>query len=405
MSTRAPIEPSDGEPHSASESATAPTGRVWEVAAVFLRLGLTAFGGPAAHISAMEDDVVTRRRWLSRDAFLDLVSASNIIPGPNSTELAIHLGFQRAGWRGLLVAGGMFIGPTTLLVWLLAMAYVRYGARPEVHAMVAGMQPVVLAVVAQALWRLMAGHLRVLPLTLTVAATTAVLLGVPELTVLGAAAIAGMLLLRRPPASAVSLLFPAALTSVDTLARGGSAAVIALATLPTVGGIFGSFLKIGSVLFGSGYVLLAFLRSEFVERQAWLTEGQLLDAIAIGQITPGPLFSSATFIGYLLAGHGGAAAATIGIFLPAFLFVAVSRPLVRAVRRSALASAALDGVNAGSLALLVAVSLVMLRSVATSPLGIGIFLVSAILLIRWRIGAGWMLLAGAAVGLVRAAIA
>lgn len=405
MSTRAPIDSGNGEPRSAPESASAPKGRVWEVAAVFLRLGLTAFGGPAAHISAMEDDVVTRRRWLSRDAFLDLVSASNIIPGPNSTELAIHLGFQRAGWRGLLVAGGMFIGPTTLLVWLLAMAYVRYGARPEVHAMVAGMQPVVLAVVAQALWRLMAGHLRLLPLALTVAATAAVLMGVPELTVLGAAAIAGMLLLRRPPVSAVSLLYPTALTSADTMARGGSAAAVVLATLPTVGGIFGSFLKIGSVLFGSGYVLLAFLRSEFVERQAWLTEGQLLDAIAIGQITPGPLFSSATFIGYLLAGHGGAAAATIGIFLPAFVFVAVSGPLVRAVRRSALASAALDGVNAGSLALLVAVSLVMLRSVATSPLGIGIFLVSAALLIRWRIGAGWVLLTGAALGLVRAALA
>ena len=376
-------------------------GSVGEVARVFLRLGLTTFGGPAAHIAAMEDEFVQRRGWVTRGEFVDLVSAANLVPGPNSTELAIHLGFRRAGWPGLVVAGLAFLGPAVVMVWVMAVLYQRHGQRPEVGAILTGMQPVVLAVVAQALWRLSRALLRApMPILIAFFATAAVLGGVNELLVLGAAAIAGMI--ARSRSEAQHLVTPAlSATGAGVLASSGLGPML-LAAAPTTLGVFGAFLKIGSVLFGSGYVLLAFLRAEFVERHAWLTESQLLDAVAAGQVTPGPLFSSATFIGYLLAGHAGAVAATLGIFLPAFLFVAVSGPLIRRVRQSQRASAALDGVNAGSLALMAGAVLLMVRPMATSPFALGIFLAASGLLIRTRVGAGWMLLAGAAVGLLYA---
>ena len=386
-----------------------PTGRraagdVREVARVFLRLGLSAFGGPAAHIAAMEDELVQRRNWVTRSEFVDLVSAANVVPGPNSTELAIHLGYRRAGWRGLVVAGLCFLGPAVAMVWLLAMLYAHHGRRPEVGAMLAGMQPVVLAVVVQALWRLSRGVLRTpVAMVMAILATIAVCVGVHELLVLAATALAGMLLATPTRAAPTASVIAPSLSTAGTgaMAASGAGAVL-LATAPTALGVFGAFLKIGSVLFGSGYVLLAFMRAEFVERHAWLTESQLLDAIAAGQVTPGPLFSSATFVGYLLAGHAGAAAATAGIFLPAFLFVAVSGPLVRRVRGSRRASAALDGVNAGSLALMAGAVVLMVKPIATSVFALGIFLAASGMLIRTRVGAGWMLLAGAAVGLLYA---
>ena len=370
--------------------------RLREVFRVFLRLGLTAFGGPAAHIAAMEDEVVRVRGWVTREEFLDLLSAANVIPGPNSTELAIHLGHQRAGWRGLLVAGVAFIAPATAMVWIIAMSYAQYGRRPEVAALLAGMQPVVLAVVLQAVWRLARAALRsAMPIAIAVCSVVAVMAGAHELLVLAGAALAGWLSLgRRDRASAAAMV----------LGPTGLVGAAAVSAAPSVSTVFAAFLKIGSVLFGSGYVLLAFLRSEFVERHHWLTEAQLLDAIAVGQVTPGPVFTSATFVGYLLAGHGGAAAATAGVFLRAVLFVAVSGPLVRRIRRAPAASAALDGVNAGSLALMAAVMLVMLRPVATSVTGVGIFLVASAVLLRTRIGAGWLLLAGAIVGIAQVAV-
>ena len=384
----------------------APAGSASEVARVFLRLGLTTFGGPAAHIAAMEDELVQRRGWVTRIEFLDLVSASNVVPGPNSTELAIHLGLRRAGWLGLAAAGLAFMGPAVAMVWIIAVLYQQYGHRAEVGAMLTGMQPVVLAVVMQALWRLARTVLRApIPIGVAVVATIAIVFGVHELLVLAAAAIAGMMLLTSSRTTAAHVVTPS-LSPTSTGAIAASSIVqVLVSTAPTVLGVFGAFLKIGSVLFGSGYVLLAFLRAEFVERHAWLTESQLLDAIAVGQVTPGPLFSSATFIGYLLAGHAGAVAATVGIFLPAFLFVAVSGPLVRHIRRSPRASAALDGVNAGSLALMAGAVILMVRPMATSPFALGIFLAASGLLIRARIGAGWMLLGGAAVGLLYAQLA
>lgn len=375
-------------------------GSLAEVAAVFTRLGLTAFGGPAAHIAAMEDELVAKRAWVTRDAFADLVGAANLIPGPNSTELAIHLGYRRAGWAGLVVAGCCFIVPAVALVWLVAWAYVGYGARVEVQAMLRGMQPAVLAVVVQAIWRLKGSLARTRTgAVLAALAFAGLVLGVSELTLLLAAV-------------GAALLWTLAERGGEPWSRRTAIPVSALGLLPAAAGaaaapllsnaaIFVSFARIGSVLFGSGYVLLAFLRGEFVTRLGVLSEAQLLDAIAVGQVTPGPVFSAATFAGYLLGGHGGAAAATAGIFLPAFVGVAVTAPFVARLRASPVLSRILDAVNAVALALMAGVVLLMLRGFAPSPLSLAILGVASILLIHTSIGAGWVLAGGAVAGLAR----
>src|SRR5262249_46394899 len=289
-----------------------------ELALLFLRLGTTAFGGPAAHIAMMEDEVVRRRGWLSREEFLDLLGATNLIPGPNSTEMAIHIGHRRAGWRGLLVAGACFILPAMVLVWGLAWAYVRFGRLPQVVGLLYGVKPVIVAVIVQALWSL--GRSALKSRGLAVAALAAAALsaaGVHELLVLFgvAAAVVAVRSLRAPGNAWRAAWLPPLPAWGATVLAG--APPFPLATLFLV------FLKIGSVLFGSRSVLLAFLRAELVVRLGWLSEAQLLDAVAVGQVTPGPVFTTATFIGYVLSGPGGAAAATLGIFLPAFFFVAI----------------------------------------------------------------------------------
>lgn len=391
--------------------------RLTEVARLFTRLGLTAFGGPAAHIAAMEDEVVTRRGWLTRDEFADLVGAANLIPGPNSTELAIHVGYRRAGWPGLIVAGACFIVPAVLLVWTIAWGYAAYGARVEVAAMLEGMQPAVLAVVVQAIWRLRGSLVRTRAgMVMAVLAFAGVLLGVSELLLLIAAVTAALLLAARGAGGASSgtgadsahtprvgmvcvpvTLMPAA-TAFTTTSFGATASVV---TTLSAGAIFLSFAKIGSVLFGSGYVLLTFLRGEFVSRLGVLSEAQLLDAIAVGQVTPGPLFSAATFAGYLLGGNAGAAAATAGIFLPAFVGVAITAPYVRRMRSTPVLSQALDAVNAVTLAFMASVVLLIGRNIAPSLWSVAILLVASALLLRTRVGAGWVLSGGAAAGLVR----
>lgn len=385
------------------------------IAALFLRLGATSFGGPAAHVAMMEDEVVQRRRWLSREEFLDLLGVSQMIPGPNSTELAMHVGYSRAGWPGLLVAGACFILPAMAIVWALAWAYVRFGTLPDVNAVLVGVKPVVLAVVAQALVSLARTAL-VSAMTLAIAGLSivGVLLGAPEVVVLAiAAALAGLdwrltrggnpwergAALWLPIDSTLSGAAKMGTTNLSgaALALGGAGA--AVAAIFSLGKLFLYFLKAGALLFGSGYVLFAFIRADFVTRTGWLTESQLFDAIAVGQFTPGPVFTTATFVGYLLGGHAGALVATIGIFLPAFVFVALSAPLLPRFKRAPGARAVLGGLNAASLALMAAVAAPLAAGAFTRPwLTIPLFLIALYLLVHRRVNSTWLVLGGGLMG-------
>jgi chromate transporter len=361
-----------------------------ELAALFLRLGATAFGGPAAHIAMMQDEVVKRRGWLTDEHFLDLLGATNLIPGPNSTEMAIHIGWQRRRWAGLVVAGVCFIVPAMLITGALAWVYVEYGAVPAAAWLLYGVKPVVLAVVVQAIVGLAPRAAPNLGLRiLGLAAAAMVVLGVHELIVLLAAGAAAILSARAQPTAGSSAPLFAPLVPAAT------AGVASLVTLPS---LFWVFLKTGAVLFGSGYVLIAFLRADLVERFGWLTEAQLIDAIAVGQLTPGPVFTTATFIGYVLAGTNGALVATLGIFLPAFVFVALSGPLVPRLRASPRASRFLDGINVASLALMAVVTVQIGQVALVDVPTVGLALASALLLVRWRINSTWLVLGGALVG-------
>jgi chromate transporter len=374
-----------------------------EIAAVFLRLGTTAFGGPAAHIAMMEDEVVRRRHWLTREQFLDYLGATNLIPGPNSTELAIHIGHARGGWPGLFVAGVSFIVPATLIVGVVAWAYVRYGSFPDVAGLLYGIKPVVMAIIVQALWGLGRSALRTRGLALlALLAIGAVVAGIHELIVLAGSGVlmGGLRVLPGSKHRATMALVvagasaaPGAATLVAASTAGGSVAA-PFALWP----LFLVFAKVGAVLFGSGYVLLAFLRADLVQRLGWLTEQQLLDATAVGQITPGPVFTTATFIGYILGGPAGAGVATLGIFLPAFVFVALSGPLVPRLRRSAVAGGALDGVNVASLALMAVVSWQLGRAALVDPVTVALAVGSVVALVRYRVNSAWLIAAGGAVG-------
>jgi chromate transporter len=385
-----------------SSSSYVERGMLRELAWLFLRLGGTSFGGPAAHIAMMEEEVVHRRAWLSRQEFLDLLSATNLIPGPSSTELAIHIGHRRAGWPGLLVAGVCFIVPAVLIVTVLAWIYVRFGTLPAAARILLGIKPVIIAIVLQALWGLGRTALKSLSLIVVgILSLGVTLLGVHELLVLlGAGLLMVVVHAIRSPTGTDStasalLLFasPAALHSTLTPLAVG-ATPFGLCSLLLF------FLKVGSVLFGSGYVLLAFLRADLVERFHWLTEAQLLDAIAVGQFTPGPVFTTATFIGFLLNGMTGALVATIGIFLPAFVFVAISSPLIPLLRSSRLASAMLDGVNVASLALMLATTCHLGRSAISGGWTLGLTILSLLVLIRLQTNSAWLVLGGALLGLL-----
>jgi len=385
-----------------------------ELAKVFLKLGTTSFGGPAAHTALMRDEVVRRRRWLSEQQFLDLVGATNLIPGPNSTEMAIHVGHARAGWRGFLVAGSCFILPATLIVTAIAWAYVHFGTLPEAQALLYGIKPVIIAIVSLALWKLVRTAVKSVWLgALGLAGVTAVAMGVNEILVLAAGGAVAALAQRfargapRGPSAAGAMAAVvagpaanpgAAATHVAILAAGaasGAGAVTAVA----LGRLFLVFLKAGALLFGSGYVLLAFLRADLVERLGWLSERQLLDAVAVGQVTPGPLFTTATFIGYVLGGPPGALVATVGIFLPAFVYVAASAPILPRLRRSALAAAVLDGVNVASMALMVVVTWHLGHAALIDPLTIAVAIVSGALLLSNRVDSVWLIVAGGVLGL------
>jgi chromate transporter len=374
-----------------------------ELALLFLRLGTTAFGGPAAHIAMMEDEVVRRRRWLSREDFLDLLGATNIIPGPNSTEMAIHIGYQRCGWAGLVVAGVSFIVPAFFMVLLIAWAYVNYGRLPQFQDVLYGVKPVVLAIILQALWRLGQTAIKTLFLAgLAILTIIANFAGVNELIVLLAG---GILAALRPCMSAdwrqhlralgILLLVACAFLILIFFVVNDRSSVPVSFSLPA---LFMYFLKVGSVLYGSGYVLLAFLQADLVGNWHWLTTGQLLDATAVGQITPGPVFTTATFIGYLLGGLTGALIATCGIFLPAFFFVAISSFLIPRLRRNIVAGYFLDGLNVGSLALMVVVTFYLTPAALVDWLTILLSLISLFLLVWWRLNSIWLILLGALTG-------
>jgi chromate transporter len=374
-----------------------------DLALLFLRLGTTAFGGPAAHLAMMEDEVVHRRHWLAHEEFLDLMGATNLIPGPNSTEMAIHIGHRRAGGVGLLVAGSCFILPAAFIVGLFAWMYVRFGRLPQAEGILYGVKPVVLAIILQAVWRLGRSALKTRPLAMMgVAAAALSFLGVNELIVLfGIGLVAAAFHLLVPGKSRGHVSFLVGLWSRIPRTSAAAAAGTAAAAVPfSLWPMFLFFVKIGSVLFGSGYVLLVFLRADLVDRMHWLTEGQLLDAIAVGQITPGPVFTTATFIGYVLSGASGAILATAGIFLPAFLFVAISGPLVSHVRRSPAAGAFLDGVNVASLALMAVVMVQIARAAFVDWPSVAIGAAAAFLLLRYKLNSTWLVLGGMVAGML-----
>jgi chromate transporter len=371
--------------------------RLRELFLLFTRLGFTAFGGPAAHTAMMHDEVVTRRRWLGEQEFLDLVGATNLIPGPNSTELAIHVGRRRAGWTGLLVAGACFIVPATLIVLVLAWAYVEYGSTAEGEALLYGIAPVVIAIVAQALWKLGRTAVKDVPLAVVAVAVVALyFVGVNEIALIFGTGLAVMVLRNAVPVGGwrASALAPWLAWGPSPLLAVAPDVVISHARL------FLTFLKIGAVLYGGGYVLLAFLRADFVERLGWLTERQLLDAVAIGQFTPGPLFTTATFVGYLVLGVPGALLATLGIFLPSFALVAATGPLIPRLRRSRWLGAALDGVNVAALALMAGVTWQLgLEAVVDVPTAV-LAVAAAAVLLRWNPNSAWLVMAGGVAGLV-----
>jgi chromate transporter len=376
--------------------------RVGEVARLFLKLGTIAFGGPAAHIAMMDDEVVRKRGWLTRERFLDLLGATNLIPGPNSTEMAIHLGLLRAGWRGLLVAGASFILPAMTITLALAWVYVRYGALPQVSWLLYGVKPVIIAIVFQALWGFATKAVKD-PVTGVVGAVVLALsfLGWDEVLLLlvgGVVVMAATAIRRKGTQTATAAAVSSSILWAGAPASAAGAAASASAPV-SLWALTGFFLKVGSVLFGSGYVLLAFLRGDLVQRWGWLTDQQLMDAIAVGQFTPGPVFTTATFIGYVVAGFPGALLATLGIFLPSFVFVAASSPLIPRIRRSAWAGRFLDGVNVASLGLMATVTWQLGRAALIDWITVGTALVATILVFRLRLNSAWLVLGGAFIGL------
>lgn len=369
-----------------------------ELAFVFLKLGTISFGGPAAHIAMMENEFVRKRRWITEADFLDRLGAANLIPGPSSTEVAIFIGHSKGGWAGLLVAGCCFISPASVMVAMIAAVYVRFGSLPQVAGILYAIKPAVIAIILQALWSLARTATKT-KLLAAIGVISIVLnaIGIAPLLVLAIAGIASgaaVWLERREHGA----LFAAPLSGRFALLLAAPAAV---AIVPvSMLRLFLSFLKIGSVVFGSGYVLLAFLRAEFIDHLHWLTEKQLIDSVAVGQFTPGPVFTTATFIGYLVAGIPGAVVATLGIFLPGFLLVAVSGPLIPKLRRSPMAGAILDGVVVGSLALMAVVAWQLGRAAIVDWLTALIFVASAVALLRFRLNSAWLISGAALIGLI-----
>jgi len=378
---------------------------------LFLRLGFTGFGGPAANIAMMKDEAVTRRQWMTEAEFLDLMGATNLIPGPNSTQMAIHIGYRRAGWMGLLAAGAAFIAPATAIVLLCAWVYRKYGLLPQAQAILYGVKPVIIAMVGCAILGLMKTAVKNrFFAALGFAAFTLALAGADVLVLrFAAGALAATVdwawRFRRGPErqSARELLwvfgFTAAMIALpDALTRLNRSSASMQPYSPVA--LFAFFLKVGMTLYGGGYVLIAFLRDGLVHQWHWLTEAQLLDAIAVGQLTPGPLLTTATFVGYLLGGVAGALIATFAIFLPSFILIAISGPLVPLLRRSRMAGAFLDGVNVSAVALMAAVTVPLGKAALFDGSTIIIALAGTAILLRCRINPVWLISAGAVCGMI-----
>jgi len=382
--------------------------RLLELASVFLKLGTISFGGPAAHIAMMETEIVTKRQWVTRRQFLDILGAANLVPGPTSTETAITVGFTRAGWLGLCVAGLSFILPAALITGTFAWAYVRFGSLPQAASVLTGIKPAVLAIIAIAIWRLGRTAVKGFGLgALAAIALTGFLYGLNPIVVLFGGGVIGMMVKRacdlRQTASfsfvaSADRWFPSSLRFSG--AASGSLAAGSLVLRPSVGQIGLFFLKVGAVFYGGGYVLLAFLEQGLVRQHTWLTRQQLLDAMAIGQFTPGPVLSTATFIGYILGSVPGAVVATFGIFLPSFFYVALLAPVLFRLRQSGWMAAFLDSVNACAVALMCGVTL---RLGADALQGWRTWMVAGVsltVLLRWKVSPVWIVLGGGIAGLL-----
>lgn len=372
------------------------------IAFVFFRLGCTAFGGPASHIALMEEELVRKRNWLSREDYLDMLGAANLIPGPNSTEMAIHVGYKMGGLPGLAIAGVCFILPAFLMVGTIAALYVQYGKLPATTAVLYGLKPVIIAIVFQALWLLAKSSLKTTILKFTGLFVTALyIVGVNELALIFgcgfAAAIFHFFKSKQPRETKALAVLSAACSSL----LAGTYLLTSLTTQTSSynpASLFFYFLKLGSVLYGSGYVLLAFLRTDLVENYHWITSAQLLDAVAIGQITPGPLFTTATFIGFLLGGPTGATVATIAIFLPAFILVALTAPIIKKMRSSNLAGHFLDAVNVAATALMAGVLLQLCRAALIDLPTLAIAVVSLLAGLLLKVNSLWLMLGGGLIG-------
>ena len=399
-----------------SSSLSAPS-RLRELALLFIRLGAVSFGGPAAHIALIEEEVVRKRQWISRQQFLDMVGAANLIPGPTSTELAITVGFARAGWIGLAIAGASFILPAALITGAFAWAYVRFGSFPQAGWVLRGIKPAVIAVIAIAIWRLGKAAVKNFSLgMLSAAALAAFFLGLNPIAILFGGGVFGMLArqvqslaVRGTPLLLLSLpsqFFRARVGSRPFLSSRFALSATLGAAIPVVRpslvrlALF--FLKIGAVLYGGGYVLLAFLDQGLVQQHSWLTHQQLLDAVAIGQFTPGPVLSTATFIGYILAGAPGAAVATVAIFLPSFFYVALLAPVLARIRKSPWMAAFLDSVNACAVALMAGVTF---RLAVDALQGWTSWVICACalgVLLLWKLNPAWVVLGGGLAGVILA---
>lgn len=375
---------------------------------LFLKLGTISFGGPAAHVALIEGEVVRKRQWVTKQQFLDMLGAANLIPGPTSTEMAINVGFVRAGWAGLCVAGASFIVPAALITGIFAWIYVRFGNLPRAASVLAGIKPAVVAIIAIAIWRL--GKTAVKDAGLAVLGAlslAAFLMGLNPIAILLGGGVLGMLGRRFSSLRAATgslLVWPIFPLRRVPIIGALAVAVESAVARPSVWRIALFFLKVGAVLYGGGYVLLAFLEHGLVQQHAWLTQQQLLDAVAIGQFTTGPVLSTATFIGYILGGVPGAAVATVGIFLPSFFYVALLAPVLFRLRQSAWIAAFLDSVNVSALALMAGVTFRLaidaLRCWPSWVIAVG----SLGVLLRWKVNPAWIVLGGGLTGLLLAVL-